>query len=59
MKKNEVIEKDLYEYNRNKIDILKYIDFKNQNRLPKEFEWIVNEHKYSEASKILKKNIRS
>ena len=57
LKKNEVIEKDLYEYNRNKIDILKYIDLKNQNRLPKEFEWIVNEHKYSEASKILKKNI--
>ena len=57
MKKNEIIENNLEEYNKNKKNILKYIELKNQNRLPKEFEWIAHEYKYAEASKILKKNI--
>ena len=52
-----IIEKNLNEYNKNKKNILKFTELKNTNRLPKEFEWIAHEYQYSEASKILKRNI--
>ncbi len=57
LKKNDIIEKNLDEYNKNKKNILKFTELKNQNRLPTEFEWIAHEYNYIEASKILKKNI--
>jgi hypothetical protein len=57
LKKNEIIENNLEEYNKNKKNILKYIELKNHNRLPKEFEWLAHEYNYAEANKILKKNI--
>ena len=57
MEKNDKIEKNLDEYNKNKKNIIKFTELKNQNRIPKEFEWIAHEYQYTEASKILKKNI--
>lgn len=57
LKKNVMTLKDLEEYNKNKKIILEYTELRSKNRLPKEFEWIAHEYQYSEASKILKRNI--
>jgi hypothetical protein len=57
LKKSDMILKDLEEYNKNKKIILEYTELKNQNKLPKEFDWIAHEYQYSEASNILKRNL--